>query len=218
MTFWTEFYKQVTCVALCVAVAGATTPVAKLKGSKVQVDGVAVPSAANVNGWPVATGQLLSSGSEPVVLAMAGGNQVTLKPHTTARLIESKDRATLQLTEGEVSLDIQNPNTFGLQIGERLVTTDSGMQSDVTLRKDNTVVIAKRTGRVLVDGAEPEPSPVPAPAPAPQTGPTTTSTASRSTPTWVYVTVIAAAGAGVGTAIALTGNDDDETPVSPSRP
>jgi ferric-dicitrate binding protein FerR (iron transport regulator) len=213
MTFWKTLWKQSVCMALCVAIASATTPVAKLKGAKVLVDGVAVPSAGNVNGWPVASGQEVSSGAEAAVLAMADGNQITLKPNTTARLIASADKPTLQLTKGEVSLDIKNPNAFQLKVAERTVTTDTALQSDVQLRPDNTVLIAKRAGRVLVDGAEPEPSP--APAPAPQGG-GSGSGGGGGAPAWVYFVLAGGAAAGIATAVALT--DDDEDSVSPSRP
>lgn len=211
------FLKQVICMALCVSIAAATTPVAKLQGTKVQVDGVAVPSAGNANGWPVAPGQVVSSGSEAAVLAMADGNRITLKPHTTARLIEGTEKHTLQLTQGALALDIKNPSAFQLKVADRTVTADGALESEVQLRPDNTVLIAKRAGRVLVDGAEPEPSPAPAPAAASAAAQGGAGGGGGGTPGWVYFVVIGGAAAGIITAVALTG-DDDEDSVSPSRP
>jgi ferric-dicitrate binding protein FerR (iron transport regulator) len=174
------------------------------------VDGVAVPSTKNLNGWPVVAGQQISSGTENAVLALVDGNRVTLKPNTTARLLSTEADTILQLTQGELSLDIKNPAAFRLKVAERVVTSDGAMQSDVKLRPDNTVVIAKRTGRVLVDGNEPKP----VPAPAPQAG--SGSGGGGGVPGWVYVVIVAGAAGGVAAGLALTGDDEDS--VSPSTP
>lgn len=212
MRIWNEFLRQLGCAALCVAIVSATTPVANLKGARAMVDGVAVPSTKNLNGWPVVAGQQISSGAENAVLALVDGNRITLKPNTTARLLSTEADTTLQLTRGELSLDIKNPAAFRLKVAERVVTSDGAMQSDIKLRTDNTVVIAKRMGRVLVDGTEPEP--VPAPAPAPQAG--SGSGGGGGVPGWVYVVVVAGAAGGIAAGLALTG--DDEESVSPSTP
>ncbi len=210
MRTWNEFLRQLGCAALCVAIVSATTPVANLKGARAMVDGVAVPSTKNLNGWPVVAGQQISSGTENAVLALVDGNRVTLKPNTTARLLSTEADTILQLTQGELSLDIKNPAAFRLKVAERVVTSDGAMQSDVKLRPDNTVVIAKRTGRVLVDGNEPKP----VPAPAPQAG--SGSGGGGGVPGWVYVVIVAGAAGGVAAGLALTGDDEDS--VSPSTP
>lgn len=210
MRTWNEFLRQLGCAALCVAIVSATSPVANLKGARAMVDGVAVPSTKNLSGWPVVAGQQISSGTENAVLALVDGNRVTLKPNTTARLLSTEADTILQLTQGELSLDIKNPAAFRLKVAERVVTSDGAMQSDVKLRSDNTVVIAKRTGRVLVDGTEPKP----VPAPAPQAG--SGSGGGGGVPGWVYVVIVAGAAGGVAAGLALTGDDEDS--VSPSTP